>query len=116
LNEWPGLTSTIPGGPGRSKAFSDIQTLWVMIFFVESMTESQLEITSLGWELRLCEERRRNGEIWFAVWPERLPEAHDLAERGWLLRRSEPDLEWRLSDTGLSALRLSAYSDGVSLN
>jgi hypothetical protein len=80
------------------------------------MTESQLEVTALGWELRLLEEERGNGPIWWGVWPEKLPEAHDLCEKGWLERRTEPDLEWRLSDQGLAALRLNASATGFSLN
>lgn len=79
------------------------------------MTDDVLEIISLAWELRLTEEGR-GVPIWFGVWPDKLPEAHTLAEKGWLERRTDPDLEWRLSDLGLASLRMSACTNGMSLN
>jgi hypothetical protein len=79
------------------------------------MTEDQLEILALGWELRLTEEER-GVPIWWGVWPEKLPDAHALAEAGWLQCRTEPDLEWRLSDQGLGSLRMSAATTALSQN
>jgi hypothetical protein len=80
------------------------------------MTEAQLDILVKGWELRLREE---GTEYWFATQPSLLPESHQLAQKGWLDRRSSGELpEWRLSDRGLTSLSLSAVGppEGPDLN
>jgi hypothetical protein len=73
------------------------------------MTEGQAEIAALGWEIRLREEERGR-ETWFAVEPRALPDAHELAEKGWLTRRIGEQPEWRLTDVGTGALRIDAAS------
>jgi hypothetical protein len=66
------------------------------------VTELETEIVGMGWELRLLEEDK---PLWWAVEPWAVPEAHRLAEKGWLDRRSSGELpEWRLSDRGVGAL------------
>jgi hypothetical protein len=77
------------------------------------MTEEQQQLVALGWEIRLGEKQH---ERWFALQPEKFPAAHDLHERGWLQRRVGHDVEWRLSDEGLSALRTDEVRASVSRN
>jgi hypothetical protein len=79
------------------------------------MTEEQQELAALGWELRLAEQERQR-ELWFAVQPEKLPAAHDLHERGWFQRRIGDDPEWRLTDEGLSALRVDEVRASLPQN
>lgn len=84
------------------------------------MTDEQLEITALGWEIRLAEsirrEQRPDATYWFTVEPHALPAAHTLAEKGWLDRRIGEQPEWRLTDAALYSLRMDAMRDNVSLN
>jgi hypothetical protein len=79
------------------------------------MTDGQAEVAALAWEVRLSEEDR---ERWFAVEPWALPDAHALAEKGWLHRRIGEQPEWRLTDAGIGALRIDAASrcEGARLN
>jgi hypothetical protein len=77
------------------------------------MTQVQAEIAALGWEVRLHEDDK---ELWFAVEPWALPDAHKLAEQGWLDRRIGEQPEWRLTDRGLFSLRVDALRGAVSMN
>jgi hypothetical protein len=79
------------------------------------MTEEQQELVATAWELRLA-ERERQRELWFAVQPERLRAAHELHERKWLSRRIGEWPEWRLTDEGLSTLRLDEIRASLPQN
>jgi hypothetical protein len=80
------------------------------------MTDEMCEVAAIGWELRLLEEER-GAECWFAVEPHALPAAHELAEKGWLARRIGEEMpEWRLSEQGLSALRITSLTCDPTLN
>jgi hypothetical protein len=82
----------------------------------EPMSEEEADLIATAWELRLLEEKRGTGELWFGTGFDRVPAAHNLCERGWLLRRVSPDLVWRLSDKGLTTLRIDAATSGLSMN
>ncbi len=49
-----------------------------------------------------ADEQERGKELWFAIRGDLLPEAHRLAERGYLQRRRR-DLLWRASDAAVQA-------------
>jgi hypothetical protein len=78
-------------------------------------TEDQRGLVALAWALRLAEHERKR-ELWFAVEPEALPTAHDLYERKWLSRRIGEWPEWRLTDEGLSALRVDEVRASLPQN
>jgi hypothetical protein len=84
------------------------------------MSEGQAEVAALGWEIRLAEEIRReqrpDAEYWFAVEPHVLPDAHTLAEKGWLHRRIGEDVEWRLTNAALYSLRMDVMRTGLCMN
>jgi hypothetical protein len=79
------------------------------------MTDEQQELVATAWELRLAEHERKR-ELWFAVQPEALPAAHDLYDRKWLSRRIGERPEWRLTDEGLSTLRLDTIRACLATN
>jgi hypothetical protein len=79
------------------------------------LNDDQQELVATAWELRLA-ERERKCELWFAVEPEALPAAHDLYARKWLSRRIGEWPEWRLTDEGVSTLRLDTIRAALALN
>jgi hypothetical protein len=77
------------------------------------MTDEQLTILYRAWVL----SHNRAGQV---LEPWAYPDAHDLAEQGWLERRFEPDgeLSWWWTREAETALDLSALrrSDPADLN
>jgi hypothetical protein len=71
----------------------------------ENLTDDELQV--LG-DLYLA----RMAGLAGAVKDEFIPEAHDLAERGWLERRWHHDeMVWWMTDQALTALDLSALTN-----
>jgi hypothetical protein len=73
--------------------------------------ETQKDILYRAWLLA----RRGNGQV---VTDEAIPDAHALAEAGWLERRFEPDgdMSWWWTSQGETALELGALTTGHSPN
>jgi hypothetical protein len=80
-----------------------------------TITEDEAELLAMGWELRLA-EHKRGKEFWMVTQPWLLPEADRLHGRGWLSRRIGDDIQWRLTDEGITALRLNTLASGQSSN
>ena len=82
------------------------------------MTEEMAEIAAIGWSVKLAEEddERDDAKFWFVVQDGAIPDAHRLAEKGWLDRRIRDGVEWRLTDRGLFSLRMDALRASPSMN
>ena len=76
-----------------------------------NLTESQQQILFNAWLFA----RYGNGQV---VTDEAIPDAHELAEQGWLERRFEPDgeMSWWWTSQAETALELGALTTGPSPN